>query len=105
MAQTMEQRRLQFYVSRIGEFLDPLNPKVTEFAQQGQALFFQETGDPFGAQQMAWQALEDLRQQQAGSMAYFDVFWLCAALGMGLIVLVLLMKRSAAEKAAHIGVE
>jgi DHA2 family multidrug resistance protein len=105
MAQTMQQRRLQFHVSRIGEFLDPLNPKVNEFAAQAQAFFFQETGDPAGSQLMTWQALEDLRQQQAGAMAYFDVFWLCAALGVGLIVLVLLMKRSVAEKGAHVGAE
>jgi DHA2 family multidrug resistance protein len=105
MAQTMQQRRLQFHVSRIGEFLDPLNQKVNEFAAQGQAFFLQETGDPAGSQLMTWQALEDLRQQQAGSMAYFDVFWLCAALGVGLIVLVLLMKRSVAEKGAHIGAD
>ena len=105
MAQTMEQRRLQFHVSRIGEFLDPLNQKVNEYAEQGRAFFFQQTGDPAGAQQQTWQALEDLRQQQAGSMAYFDVFWLCAALGVALVVLVLLMKRSVAEKGAHIGAE
>jgi DHA2 family multidrug resistance protein len=54
---------------------------------------------------MTWQALEDLRQQQAGALAYFDVFWLCAALGVALIVLVLLMKRSVAEKGTHIGAE
>jgi hypothetical protein len=35
----------------------------------------------------------------------FDVFWLCAALGVGLKLLVLLMKRSLAEKGAHIGAE
>jgi DHA2 family multidrug resistance protein len=105
MAQTIEQRRLQFHVSRIGEFLDPLNPKVNDFAAQGRAFFFQQSGDPAGAQQQTLQALEDLRQQQAGSMAYFDVFWLCAALGVALVVLVLLMKRSAAEKGAHVGME
>src|SRR5262249_20033813 len=77
MAQTMEQRRLQFHVSRIGEFLDPFNQKVNEFAEQGRAFFYQHTGDPAGALQQTWQALEDQRQQQAGSMAYFDVFWLC----------------------------
>lgn len=105
MAQTMQQRRLQFHVSRIGEFLDPLNQRVNEFATQAQAVFYRETGDPAGSQQMTWQALEDLRQQQAGAMAYFDVFWLCAALGVGLVALVLLMKRSMAEKGAHVGAE
>ncbi len=105
IAETMQQRRLQFHVSRMGEFLDPFNQRVNDFAAQGQAFFLQETGDPAGAQQQTWQALEDLRQQQAGAMAYFDVFWLCAALGVSLVVLVLLMKRSVAEKGAHIGAE
>jgi DHA2 family multidrug resistance protein len=105
MAQTLEQRRLQFHVSRVGEFLDPLNPHVNEYAEQARAFFLQQTGDSAGSQQMAWQALENLRQQQAESLAYFDVFWLCAALGVALIFLVLLMKRSAAEKGAHIGAE
>ncbi len=59
----------------------------------------------FGSQQMAVQALDNLRQQQAASLAYFDVFWVCAALGAGLALLVLLMKRSVAEKGAHVGAE
>jgi DHA2 family multidrug resistance protein len=105
MAQTMEQRRLQFHVSRIGEFLDPLNPQVNQYIEQGRAAFYQQSGDPVGSLQQSLQALEDLRQQQAGAMAYFDVFWLCAALGVTLLVLVLLMKRSVAEKGAHVGAE
>ena len=51
------------------------------------------------------QSLDDLRQQQAASLAYFDVFWLCAVLAAALVVLVLLMKRSVAEKGEHIGGE
>jgi DHA2 family multidrug resistance protein len=54
---------------------------------------------------MTVQALANLRQQQAASLAYFHVFWLCAALGAGLVVLVLLMKRSVAEKSQHAGAE
>lgn len=54
---------------------------------------------------MTIQALDNLRQQQAAALAYFDVFWLCAALGVGLVLLVLFMKRSVAEKGAHIGAE
>jgi DHA2 family multidrug resistance protein len=105
LAQTMQQRRLQFHVSRIGEFLDPFNQKVDEFLTQGRAGFFQESGDPAGSLQQTLQGLEDLRQQQAASMAYFDVFFLCAVLGVALTVLVFLMKRSVAEKGAHIGAE
>jgi DHA2 family multidrug resistance protein len=54
---------------------------------------------------MTVQVLDNLRQQQAASLAYFDVFWVCAAVGAALVLLVLLMKRSVAEKGAHIGAE
>jgi DHA2 family multidrug resistance protein len=54
---------------------------------------------------MAAQTLENLRQQQASALAYFDVFWLLAVLTILLVPLVLLMKRSVAEKGAHIGGE
>ena len=51
---------------------------------------------------MTWQALADLRQQEAAAMAYFDDFWLFAVLAIALVFLVLLMKRSVAEKGIHI---
>jgi DHA2 family multidrug resistance protein len=105
MAQTMQERREQFHLSRVGEFLDPLNPYVNSFLEQAQAFFFQQTGDAAGSRLMAVQALDNLRQQQASSLAYFDVFWLCAALGVLLVPLAFLMKRSVAEKGAHAGAE
>jgi DHA2 family multidrug resistance protein len=105
MAQTMQQRREQFHLSRLDDYLGQLNPHVSAFLQKGQAFFMQQRGDPARSRQTALQALADLRQQQAASLAYFDVFWLCAALGIALVVLVLLMKRSVAEKGAHVGAE
>ncbi len=105
MAQTIQERRLQFHTSRVSEFLDPLNPHVTTFLQQARAFFFQQTGDPAGSQQMAVQALQNLSDQQAESLAYFDVFWVAAVLGSSLVLLVLLMKRSVAEKGAHAAAE
>jgi DHA2 family multidrug resistance protein len=105
LAQTMEIRREQFHTERVGEFLDPLNAAVTSFQTQSQALFFEQTGDQALSQQMSLQALADLRHQQASSLAYFDVFWLCAALSIALLPLVLLMKRSVAEKGAQVGAE
>ena len=83
MAQTIQQRREQFHLSRLGEILDPLNPHVQSFLEQGQAFFLQQTGDPAGSQQMTLQTLANLRQQQAASLAYFDVFWLFAVLAWG----------------------
>ena len=105
MSQTIEQRRLQFHTARMGEFLDPLNPHVNSFLEQARASFFQQTGNAAASQQMALQALEDLRQQQALSLAYFDVFWVAAVLGVSLAFMVLLMKRSVAEKGAHAAAE
>ena len=101
----IEQRREQFHLARVGEHLGPLNPHVQSFFNEGQAFFMQRTGDPARSQQMTLQSLADLRQQQAASLAYFDVFWLFAVLSLGLVLLVLLMKRSVAEPGEHIGGE
>src|SRR5215471_61167 len=63
MAQTVQERRLQFHSLRLGESLDSFNAAVTSFLDQAQAPFLQQTGDPVAAQQQAWQVLENLRQQ------------------------------------------
>ena len=55
--------------------------------------------------ELAWQVLENLRQQQASALAYFDCFWLMALVMVALVPVVLLMKRSVAEKGAHHVVE
>src|SRR5512142_627183 len=101
----IEQRREQLHLARVGESLSPLNPKVQSFFNQGQAFFMQQTGDPARSQRLTLQALDNLRQQQAASLAYFDVFWLFAVLCLGLVLLVFLMKRSVAEKGELIGGE
>ena len=100
MAQTLQERRDQFHALRLGENLDPLNPAVQSFIEQAQARFLQQTGDPAAAQQLAWQALENLRQQQASALSYFDCFWLFAVAMLALTLVVFLMKRSVAEKGA-----
>ncbi len=105
MAQALEWRREHFHTARVGEVLDPLNPYVTAFLEQARAFFFQQTGDPAASQQMTLQSLDNLRQQQAVSLAYFDDFWLFAVLALALVPLVFLMKRSVAEKGEHIGAE
>ncbi len=105
LAQALEWRREHFHTARVGEFLDPLNPAVNSFLAQGRAFFLQQTGDPAASQQMSLQALANLRQQQAVALAYFDDFWLFAVLSLALIPLILLMKRSVAEKGTHISAE
>jgi DHA2 family multidrug resistance protein len=101
----IEQRREQFHLARLGENLSPLNPQVQTYFHRGQAYFSQQTGDAVRSQQMTLQSLADLRQQQATSLAYFDVFWVFAVLSLGLVFLVFLMKRSVAEPGEHIGAE
>jgi DHA2 family multidrug resistance protein len=103
MAQTLYERRDQFHALRLGENLDPLNPAVQSFIAQAQARFLQQTGDPAAAQQLAWQTLENLRQQQASALSYFDCFWLFAAAMLAVTLAVFLMKRSVAEKGARLG--
>ncbi len=103
VAQTVQERREQFHLSRVGDTLNPLNPQTQSFLKGGQTFFMQHTGDPARSYQDTVQKLADLRQQQAASLAYFDVFWLMAVLAVALVVLVLLMKRSVAEKGAPSG--
>jgi DHA2 family multidrug resistance protein len=105
MAQTFQERRDQFHVLRLGEFLDSFNANAAAFLDQARAFFLQLNGDSSAAQQAALQTLDNLRQQQASSLAYFDVFLLLAVATMAPLAAVLLMKRSIAEKGARIGAE
>jgi DHA2 family multidrug resistance protein len=105
LSQTIEERREQFHLSRLGDSLSQLNPLVSSALERGQAFFLQQTGDPAQSQLMAIQALANLRQQQAASLSYFDVFWITAIVPLLLLVLVFLMKPSVAEKGAAIHAE
>jgi DHA2 family multidrug resistance protein len=105
VAQIIQERREQFHTLRLNEGLDPLNPTLYEVFKQGQTFFLQRTGDAPLSQQMTLQALEQVRNQQSLSLAYFDVFWASAAVAILLVPLVLLMRRSVAEKGAHVGAE
>jgi MFS transporter, DHA2 family, multidrug resistance protein len=105
MGQTITERREIFHALRLNENLDPLNPAVNSYAAQAQPGFLQQTGDPGAAQQMTLQSLDNLRTQQASALAYFDCFLIFAVVSVALAFLVLLMKRSVAEKGAHIAAE
>jgi len=105
VAQTIQERREQFHVLRLNEFLDQFNPAVNELMTRAHAFFLQQTGDAVMSNQLAYQALQNARNNQASSLAYFDVFWASAAIAVLLIFLVLLMRRSVAEKGAHVAAE
>jgi MFS transporter, DHA2 family, multidrug resistance protein len=101
LSQALQDHREQIHTLRLGEYLDPFNPAVHSFTEQSKAFLLQQTGDPALSQELTWQALETLRQQQASSLAYFDCFWVFAMVMLALVLAVLLMKRSVAEKGAR----
>lgn len=105
MATTIQERREQFHLSRLTDALGGLNEHVRVYLGNARDLFLQRTGDPIRSPVLGLQTLDDLRQQQAASLAYFDVFWLFAVVTLALVVLVPFMKRSVAEPGEHIGGE
>ncbi len=105
LSQALQERREQFNTLRLGEYLDPFNPAVHSFLEQTRAQFLQQTGDPALSQELARQTLANLRQQQASALAYFDCFWVFAVIMLVLVPIILLMKRSVAEKGARVGGE
>jgi len=105
VAKIIVDRREQFHTLRLNESLDAFNPTLTPMFKEGQTFFYQQTGDPVASQNLTLNSLEQIRDQQALSLSYFDVFWACAALAVFLVLLVLLMRRSVAAKGAHIAAE
>ena len=105
VAQTILERREQFHTLRLNEKLDGFNPVVQQFLTQGQAIFLKHNGDAPLSQSMSFRALEQARSLQALSLAYFDVFWISAVVAFLLVLFVPFMRRSVAEKGAHVAAE
>jgi MFS transporter, DHA2 family, multidrug resistance protein len=105
VAQIIQERREQFHILRLNEGLDTLNPAVNKLVARGQAFFLQHNGDVNLSHQMALGVLDQSRAQQASSLAYFDVFSALAVVSLALILAIVPMRRSVAEKGAHIGAE
>jgi MFS transporter, DHA2 family, multidrug resistance protein len=82
-----------------------LNPALNSYLAQAEPAFLQQTGGQAAAHQMALQSLENLREEQASALSYFDAFLIFTALAIGLAFMVLLMKRSAAQKGQHVAPE
>ena len=82
LGQTLQERRDQFHLFRIDDLLTPLNHHVVSFLDRARAFFFHDTGDPGRARLMALQTLDSMRQDQASSLAYFNVFWVSAIMAV-----------------------
>ena len=105
IAQTIQERREQFHLLRLNEQLDLFNYNVTTFAHGVRAYLLQHNGDGPLSQEMTWQVMANLRQQQAASLAFFDVFWVAAMVAFCLVIAVFFMKRSVAAKGAHVAAD
>jgi len=102
---SLHEQREQFHGLWLGEHLDPFNPAVQSFTDQARAIFLKHSGDSVASQQLALQALDNVPAQQASALAYFDCLWVFAMTMLAHVPVVLLMKRSVAQKGAHIGGE
>ena len=78
---------------------------MNSYLAQAESGYFQFTGDPASAKQMALQSLDNLRHQQSSALAYFDTFVFFAGLAVTLTLFVVLMRRSVARKGAPIAAE
>lgn len=105
VGQIIQERREQFHTLRLNERLDELNTSIRDLFQQGQSVFLMQTGDAVQSRELTLGALSRARNQQALSLAYFDVFWVSAVVAALVVFLVLLMRRSVAEKGAHVAAE
>ncbi len=105
LSQTIQERRDQFHSLRLGENIDQFNPAVHSYLHQAQSVFLQQTGDPVAAKEMALQTLANLRAEQSSALAFFDTFFIFAVVAVALVALVFFMKRSVAEKGAHLAAE
>jgi DHA2 family multidrug resistance protein len=105
VAQTMVERREQFHVLRLNEKLDALYPAVQQWFERGREYFMHGNGDPVLSYQMALRSLQEIRDRQALALAYFDVFWTSAVVAALMVFFILMMRRSVAEKGAHVGAE
>jgi DHA2 family multidrug resistance protein len=105
MSQTIQERRDQFHLSRLNDGLSSLNPQVQSFLNGNESSFMKSTGDRARSYLMSLQELDNLRQNQALSLSYFDIFWVSAVVFALLVVLVFMMKRSVAEKGQQVAGE
>lgn len=93
---TIGERGLQTRLSRLTEaHLGLLEPVVNERLRQAAAFFLPgpAAGDPVTARLLALKWLDDLRQEQAQSLAYFDALFFCGVAAVALLPLLLLLDR------------
>jgi len=98
MVTTLLFRRTQAHQVTLVSHITALNPQATARLEQMKQWSQSVSGDPVAAGHVALHTLYGQVQQQASALAYLDMFRLFAILTVLTIPLVLLMRRSVAEK-------
>lgn len=92
---TMLERRAQFHQARLAEHLSPLDPAYQYFLEQGkQLLGWRGLHGPM-SEQGALAVLYQGLVRQANMLSFNDVFFILAALLLGLLPLILLLRKGA----------
>jgi DHA2 family multidrug resistance protein len=102
LVNTLLARRGQFHQSRLTENLDPLNPVLASYQRQASSGFYSSGYDMARSGQMALQSIYDQVLGQAGSLSYFDIFYVFGIAAFFTAPLVFLMRRSVQEDGAEI---
>jgi DHA2 family multidrug resistance protein len=97
-------RNQQAHQSYLSAHVNSLNPIATAAMQRASASVLARTGDTVLSHKIGLQMIYTEVQRQAQALSYFDMFRLFAFASFAVIPLVLLMKRSVAEKGAEAAV-
>jgi DHA2 family multidrug resistance protein len=97
-------RNQQAHQNYLSAHVNPLNPIATAAMQRASASVLARTGDTVLSQRVGLHMIYSEVQRQAQALSYFDMFRLFAFASFAVIPLVLLMKRSVAEKGAEAAV-
>ncbi|HEX4000946.1 MAG TPA: DHA2 family efflux MFS transporter permease subunit [Pirellulales bacterium] len=97
---TLLVRNSQAHQTFLAAHVNRLNPTATAALHHATATVLARTGDPVLSQKMGLAMIYSEVQRQAMALSYFDMFRLFSLASFIVIPLVLLMKRSVAEKGA-----
>ncbi|MGA2481784.1 MAG: DHA2 family efflux MFS transporter permease subunit [Candidatus Acidiferrales bacterium] len=90
---TYQIRRQQMDINVLGAHINPYSPSAGQMLQALQQYFFSRGADPAVASHQAQAAVFSMVEQQASMLAYNNVFQVLGLMFLGMIPLILLMKK------------
>ncbi|HVT28813.1 MAG TPA: hypothetical protein VHE81_12435 [Lacipirellulaceae bacterium] len=93
-------RSSQAHQTILAAHVNILNPTARAAMHRMSQVVLAHTGDPVVSQKLGLQMIYSEVQRQAGALSYFDMFRFFSLASFAVVPLVLLMKRSVAQKGA-----